>query len=560
MPVFRLLRSSNRHDSEKSPNGLIAPGPFPAAFPPRRLLLFLFLLPIFAIAVIALLHFISATPPPTPQSMDTPSTTTATKTPVNTPQQLNSRGKKFWLSGSWGYILQAPKDCWPHPRFDSFAIACPLLRKETLPMVVTMEIMSLLTVKQVQCKSCTTQSSPKMDTETKFILNRTRRGRSGSRSVRLLEVILPPFSVSCQSEKNYQKNEWGFDTNGLNTSSCMIRFDLLVSLKKRLGLSPRPIPPICFAAIGDWGAPKPDQSMVIRQLKLLMRQYWVKFIVSTGDNFYPAGVRSLTDAQWADTFERPFSHKAFKRVPFLISAGNHDLLGKLSVLVEYSKTNPMWFFPAPYFGITIPLIKSCTETSDLKNKKDEGTEEDSSSCTADVMDVFVMNSYEDKTWDHQIKSGNDFFDARPFNDPKRHRWRLVLNHEALLSGSMHGVKMARNQVFRNRILPFISKHKIHAYLNGDDHLLEIHHLNGTDFITSGSGGGSTCYQSFERLSTTVWRPEIKRGMRGEGNRFVLGPTLHCTVPFSDSLTTTLYNVSAIHEEEVYIHDTIYDRK
>ncbi|KAH9578065.1 Calcineurin-like phosphoesterase domain [Trypanosoma melophagium] len=548
MRLFRLLRMPRRHDPEKSPAG-----PLPAAHSnprPRRLALLL-LVVLLATATVTILHLIAI---PTPSTI-----AGTTSTPINYPQ-LDVGSQKFWLSGSWGDVVQAPQGCWPHPRFESFAIACPRERRETTPLVVTMELMPLLEVHQVRCKSCTTNpSSPEMDIRTKFILNRTKDEKKGSRSAQILEVRLPPFSICCQSQDNYRKDEWGFDSNGLNYSTCMVRFDMLVSFKGKRGLSPKSIPPICFAAIGDWGAPKPEQNMIIRQLKLLMRQHWVKFMVSTGDNFYPVGVRSLLDEQWVNTFERPFSHKEFQRVPFLISAGNHDLAGKLSVLIEYSKLNPMWFFPASYFGLTIPLVKSCTKTNDWKNNKGEDSE-GSPSCTADVMDIFVMNSYEEKTWKKQVKSGDAFFDARPFDDIRQHRWRLVLNHEALLSGSMHGFKMSRNKVFRDRILPFLSKHKIHAYLNGDDHLLEIHHLNGTDFITSGSGGGSVRYQSFERLPTTVWRPEIKQGMYGEGKRYILGPTLHCTVPFSNSLTTRLYNVSDTHEEEVYVHDTKYDRK
>ncbi|KEG15223.1 putative tartrate-resistant acid phosphatase type 5 [Trypanosoma grayi] len=466
-------------------------------------------------------------------------------------------GARFWLSGSWGSVLRVPDGCWVHPRFESFAFACQ--RKETgnQSLVVTMELMPLLILHKVYCLACDTLFQRLTGVRVVSDELNSRSHTIEKRGVQIVEVTLPPISVSCRMYGGNEKDEWGIQINGQNPSTCLVRFDILASLKVKDERVVHSVPPICFAAVGDWGSPKSDQAIVINQLTRLMQRHWVKFIVSTGDNFYPRGVRSTRDSAWVNTFERPFSDTRFHRLPFLISVGNHDLGGKVSAQVMYGKANARWFFPAPYFGVTIPLINQCEEPKAATGSGGP-VEEAAASCVADLLDVFVMNSYDDRSWGQQVRSGEAFF-ASCSKDARQHRWRLVVNHEALFSGGLHGVFRSRNSPFRERMLPFVAQHQIHMYLNGDDHLLEVHHFNGTDFFTTGAGGGSLRYQSEKRFPTTVWRPEMVPGMNGDGERYVLGPTLHCMSPFSDVLTTVLYNVSEQHQEEVYRHTTRYKR-
>ena len=49
-----------------------------------------------------------------------------------------------------------------------------------------------------------------------------------------------------------------------------------------------------------------------------------QFIVSTGDNFYPSGVRSTDDPQWNNKWVEVYNNDSIKDLPWYISVGNHD--------------------------------------------------------------------------------------------------------------------------------------------------------------------------------------------------------------------------------------------
>ncbi|MBD0333578.1 MAG: hypothetical protein ICV66_13100, partial [Chitinophagaceae bacterium] len=54
---------------------------------------------------------------------------------------------------------------------------------------------------------------------------------------------------------------------------------------------------VSFMVIGDWGRDgNQHQKTVADQMDVFARKYHIDFIVTTGDNFYPAGVASIDDA------------------------------------------------------------------------------------------------------------------------------------------------------------------------------------------------------------------------------------------------------------------------
>ncbi|RNF20847.1 putative tartrate-resistant acid phosphatase type 5 [Trypanosoma conorhini] len=547
VPLFRIIRRGNRSGDHDGHSGLLAREPRGALGWAR-----VFLVMLSGTLLLCLVAFCSY--------RDGPSGPIIRMLPSEHPPQAGltelANGTRFWLRGSWGRIVSVTDGCRAHPRFESFALACKSASGKLTSLVVMLELMPLLVIHGVHCKECHLPFSGQVEVEKTPAADLKQTEALSPRVVQNAKVTLPPLPQSCRRFRRDEKDEWGFGIQGLLPSDCMVRFDLLVSLSSHATEVAKAVPPICFAAIGDWGGATPNQGFVIKHLQRLMRRHWVKFLVSTGDNFYPSGVSSVRDQAWSTTFEKPFSDVAFQAVPFLISVGNHDLRGKLSAQIGYGKRSARWYFPASHYGASIPLVQACSDvtaggaTAVLVNDTTE-------SCAADLLDMYVLNSYADGSWQQQVADGTDFFSRRLRG--RNHRWRLVVNHETVFSGSMHGMHLARNRPFRRRALPFLAKHEIHMYLNGDDHLLEVHRYEETDFITSGAGGGALLYASFARLPTTLWRPEKIPGTDGNGEKFVLGFTLHCTVPFSDVLLTTLYNVNETHAEILYNHTTCYGR-
>lgn len=72
-----------------------------------------------------------------------------------------------------------------------------------------------------------------------------------------------------------------------------------------------------------------------------------RFVISSGDNFYPSGVESSDDVHFSRSFERVYGHKSLlSRIPWYISLGNHDYMGDVSAQIEYSRHNPTWNMPS----------------------------------------------------------------------------------------------------------------------------------------------------------------------------------------------------------------------
>jgi acid phosphatase/tartrate-resistant acid phosphatase type 5 len=75
-------------------------------------------------------------------------------------------------------------------------------------------------------------------------------------------------------------------------------------------------------------------------------------VLYLGDNFYPKGVRSTTDTQWQHKFERLYSGKYLRGMPFFAVVGNHDAEGSVEAELEYARQrlgSGRWQMQAPAY-------------------------------------------------------------------------------------------------------------------------------------------------------------------------------------------------------------------
>ena len=108
---------------------------------------------------------------------------------------------------------------------------------------------------------------------------------------------------------------------------------------------------LTFLAVGDWGREgKHHQRKVARAMARVARRVNLRFIVSTGDNFYEDGVTGLNDPQWRTSFEDVYRHEGLVNVPWFSILGNHDHLGNIKAQVGYSGGSHRWTMPATYYS------------------------------------------------------------------------------------------------------------------------------------------------------------------------------------------------------------------
>ena len=63
-----------------------------------------------------------------------------------------------------------------------------------------------------------------------------------------------------------------------------------------------------WVTVGDWGYPTPPMKRIGQAMGQWAAAHRAAFAVSVGDNFYPRGVSSPTDHQWAHSFEEVCVH------------------------------------------------------------------------------------------------------------------------------------------------------------------------------------------------------------------------------------------------------------
>ncbi len=103
-----------------------------------------------------------------------------------------------------------------------------------------------------------------------------------------------------------------------------------------------------FIVIGDWGEKGNFfQRQVASAMNKIRVQQKIDFILTTGDNFYQTGVNDVNDPHFQESFEKIYS--ASNKIPWYIALGNHDYMGNIQSLIDYSEKNSFWIFPSPYY-------------------------------------------------------------------------------------------------------------------------------------------------------------------------------------------------------------------
>ncbi len=210
---------------------------------------------------------------------------------------------------------------------------------------------------------------------------------------------------------------------------------------------------------GDWGSRGPGQRLVAQAMAERARREPVDLLITTGDNFYPRGVQSVDDPQWAAKFEGIYGDPALQ-VPVFPALGNHDYMGRVEAQVEYSRVNPRWRLPARYHAFTWPP-----------------------EAQAPLVEVFIADTQA------MLLRGGDA-DQRAWLaaalERSTARWKVVVGHHPIYSNGRHGGSGS----LRERLEPLLIEHRVDLYMAGHDHHLEmLRPVSGVHHLVSGGGGG-----------------------------------------------------------------------
>lgn len=217
---------------------------------------------------------------------------------------------------------------------------------------------------------------------------------------------------------------------------------------------------LSFLAVGDWGTKNATQRQVADAMAKIAERDNVRFVISTGDNFYGKGVASTSDPLWKDAFEDVYTAPALM-CPWYPVLGNHDHKGNAMAQVAYSQVSPRWSMPGPFYWRGKRLNDGSAahffflDTTWIKRR-------------------MVLPRRDDDAQLQWLEQALATSNAR---------WKIVVGHHPVFSGGRHGSspKLVR------LVQPLLERYSVTAYLNGHDHDLQHIVVNGIHYLTSGAG-------------------------------------------------------------------------
>uniref|UniRef100_A0A803P7T6 Calcineurin-like phosphoesterase domain-containing protein n=1 Tax=Cannabis sativa TaxID=3483 RepID=A0A803P7T6_CANSA len=86
---------------------------------------------------------------------------------------------------------------------------------------------------------------------------------------------------------------------------------------------------LSFLVVGDWGRKGAyNQTQIARQMGKIGEKLKINFVVSTGDNFYDDGLKSINDPAFLNSFTKIYKAKSLQK-PWYNVLGNHDYRGNV---------------------------------------------------------------------------------------------------------------------------------------------------------------------------------------------------------------------------------------
>ncbi|MBX9796798.1 tartrate-resistant acid phosphatase type 5 family protein [Sphingomonas sp.] len=230
--------------------------------------------------------------------------------------------------------------------------------------------------------------------------------------------------------------------------------------------------PLNFLVVGDWGRDGAEhQRDVAVQMGKTASASRARFVASVGDNFYDDGVDSITDPQWASSFERVYTDPSLQ-VPWFVTLGNHDYRGNPQAQLDYARVSKRWRLPARYYtvpGASLGLPEAdffFIDTSPMVNKY------------RDNVKSRIAQNVAQQDVRHQLA----WLDAAL--SKSRAAWKIVMGHHTIRSGgSGHGDTPEMVAMVK----PILERHGVQAYIAGHDHDLQHIVDNGVDYVLCGAG-------------------------------------------------------------------------
>lgn len=225
---------------------------------------------------------------------------------------------------------------------------------------------------------------------------------------------------------------------------------------------------------------KAGQIAVAKQLAKTAELTSPQFIVTCGDNFHGAGVKSASDEKWQRLHEDVYSALALQ-IPWYATLGNHDYKGVPQAEIDYMRVSEKWNMPARYYSKTF-------------------TTADNKTILLVVIDTSpFLEEYRNQDSIYHVKSQNTDIQLKWLDSTLNYTkadFKLVVGHHPIYSGA---TREGDTKELISNVLPILKKRGVKAYFNGHQHNLQHLVDAKTNFFVCGGGSTTWNYAKHKKM-------------------------------------------------------------
>ena len=253
---------------------------------------------------------------------------------------------------------------------------------------------------------------------------------------------------------------------------------------------------INFCVIGDWGRHGQFyQKRVAHQLGTASLGIDADFIVSTGDNFYPSGVKSVQDPSWKSSFEDVYTHHS-SYIDWYVVLGNHDYRTNPQAEIDYSGISARWKMPSKYYSLHKSINNESQQTVGFYFLDSSPFIKQYYSREDELMRQNVMESdtVEQLKWlRSELKKSKD-------------TWKVVVAHHPIYTA---GKRYGQINEMSGSIRRLLNEFKVDLLITGHEHQLEFDNPKEKDtFYQIISGAGSEVRKINSKAKTEFAKSEF----------------------------------------------------
>jgi len=218
-------------------------------------------------------------------------------------------------------------------------------------------------------------------------------------------------------------------------------------------------PALRVLVLGDWGTGGAGQREVAQAIAATHEDSPPHLVLSVGDNFYEAGVRSPGEPRVKLLFEYVYAGPFWEDLPFYATLGNHDHWGRPAAQVEYSARNNQWILPALHYAFHRPLSNGDS--------------------------VLFLALDTDPVTERRPGAKAQLEWADSILSTPTQGWVLAFGHHPFISGGWHSVRGS----FSKAMVSLLAG-RSHVYVAGHNHSTElIQSESGLPQLVCGGAGG-----------------------------------------------------------------------